>query len=325
MKRSALILALATLGAAPPITSPRKLCHNEALSEDDFCLDAPRMERLMRSGDLRLVSLEPPKRGTTELEVRTYEIKDGGETIRFRAKWKASKPDGEGFNNSPRKEISAYRFQKLFLDPDEYVVPPTTLRCFSSGEPTFPGTRCTLGVLTYWLENVTDKRVFHEYRFERNAYYRKSIANLNLFTYLINHRDVHEGNFLISQDLARPRAFSIDNGIAFSGLFNPKPFIEDVPVWSRIIVPSLPREKIEVLRRITRAQLDALGTAIQFEVRGGMLVEVKPEAPFDPERGVRVRGGTIQLGLTRSEIDDVAKRIEKLVERVDEREIALFD
>ncbi len=32
------------------------------------------------------------------------------------------------FNNVPRYDLAAYELQKLFLDPPEYVVPPTALR-----------------------------------------------------------------------------------------------------------------------------------------------------------------------------------------------------
>jgi hypothetical protein len=319
-----------------PITPPSKLCKNSALHADDFCMDSERIEKLMMRDDFRVVHVGGPGRGTTDIKVVTLEFDDRGEKIRFRAKWKPSAEDGEGFNNNPRKEIAAYQLQKMFLTPKEYVVPPTVIRCFplervkkelqSPGAlPTFPGTSCTMGILTYWMENVTDEHVFHEYRFERNANYRKAISHLNLFTYLIDHRDVHDGNFLISSDFDRPRAFSIDNGIAFSGLFNPMPMIQQLPNWSNIIVPSLPRQKIQVLREITRAQLDTLATAIQLAPKNGLLVEVKPEPPFDPDEGVRVRDGVVQLGLKREEIEGIEKRLKKLVEKVDEREIALFN
>jgi len=46
----------------------------------------------------------------------------------MRAKLKRAAYRGQATNNEPRYEIAAYRLQKLFLDPEEYVVPPTVLR-----------------------------------------------------------------------------------------------------------------------------------------------------------------------------------------------------
>ena len=34
------------------------------------------------------------------------------------------------FNNVPRYELAAYHIQPLFLDPEDYVVPPTVFRSF---------------------------------------------------------------------------------------------------------------------------------------------------------------------------------------------------
>ena len=47
------------------------------------------------------------------------------EQLILKAKWKRAPWMGEGINNSPRREIGAYAAQKLFLQPWEYVVPPT--------------------------------------------------------------------------------------------------------------------------------------------------------------------------------------------------------
>ena len=91
-------------------------------------------------------------------------------------------------------------------------------------------------------------------------------------------------------------------------------------------MPALPRATVERLRALDRAALDAkLGTVTQMEADPtGRLVLVEQEAPWDPERGVRVRGASLQLGLKRSEIDAVWKRIERLLESVDAGRITLF-
>ena len=46
----------------------------------------------------------------------------------FRVKVRKSEPGADSFNNVPRYDMAAYELQKLFLDPPEYVVPPTALR-----------------------------------------------------------------------------------------------------------------------------------------------------------------------------------------------------
>jgi hypothetical protein len=263
-------------------------------------------------------------------------VNDGGTQVRFRAKFKPSFEGGEGFNNNPRKELAAYRVQKLFLEPHEYVVPPTVVRCvpldrmerehgMTGKKPTFEGTSCVLAIFTYWMENVTSDDVFHVWRFEQNSDYRRNISNLNLLTFIIDHRDTHDGNFLISTDLTNPRVFAVDNGLAFSGLRNPVPILQRHPNWAHIVVPALPREKIEIIRGITRAQLDELGTTIQLAPRNGMLQEVESEPPFDPEEGVRVRSGVVQMGLKREEIDGVEKRIRQLLEKSESGEVALYE
>ena len=49
----------------------------------------------------------------------------------LRVKLRKSEPGANSFNNVPRYDVAAYELQKLFLDPAEYVVPPTTLRMVS--------------------------------------------------------------------------------------------------------------------------------------------------------------------------------------------------
>ncbi len=318
-----------------PVTPPADLCGDPTMGEGSFCLDEARIERLLERDDYAVVDVAGPGRSSNDVKVLTFEVWDQGQEVRFRAKWKSAPGDGDAFNNSPRKELAAYELQKVFLAPDEYVVPPTTIRCvpltrFRSeyqapdAKPTFPWTDCVLGILTYWVEGVTDKHILHAHRFERDPRYRRAISQLNLLTYLIDHRDSHDGNFLISTDPRRPRAFSIDNGLAFSGLRNPLPILEGLPNWSHIVVPALPADKLATLRHVTRAQLAPLGTVAQLVLENGVLVKSERERPFDPHEGVRIRAGTVQLGLDQSEIDGIESRIHELVERADQREIAVF-
>ena len=78
----------------------------------------------------------------------------------------------EGWNNVPRKEAAAYQIQKWFLDPHEYVVPPTVTRCIRleefrvvdpEPEPTADSGTCVFGASSLWIVDVeVVKRVFDE-------------------------------------------------------------------------------------------------------------------------------------------------------------------
>ncbi len=91
-------------------------------------------------------------------------------------------------------------------------------------------------------------------------------------------------------------------------------------------MPALPRATVERLRALDRATLDAkLGTLTQMHADPtGRLEVVEQGAPWDPERSVRMRGTSLQLGLTRSEIDAVWKRRGRLLDAVDAGRITLF-
>lgn len=71
----------------------------------------------------------------------------------------------------------------------------------------------------------------------------------NLLTYLIEHRDAREGNFLISSVGSRPVVFPVDNGEAFGHV----PYNFFVQNWDVILVPALRRESLDRLSRLTRA------------------------------------------------------------------------
>ena len=47
----------------------------------------------------------------------------------YKVKEKRVPPDLDGINNAPRKELAAYTIQRLFLDPEDYAVPATTVPC----------------------------------------------------------------------------------------------------------------------------------------------------------------------------------------------------
>jgi hypothetical protein len=311
-----------------PLTPPAELCGDPTLAPDRLCVPSARLEPLLKTGRLEILQVRNPSSGTAGAKALIVGLPD--EKLVIKVKWKESKRGGEGINNTPRKELAAYQLQKLFLTPDEYVVPPAVGRCLPANpvdgsledkDETFKGVACVYGVLSYWLEHVTEEHVLDLPRFVRDEPYRASVSNMNLVTYLINHRDTRPSNFLIAKDPRSPRVFSIDNGLAFSGLRNPRQiFLRE---WNYIVVPSLPRAQIDKLRLLRRPDLDKLAVVAQYVVRGNELDEVPPTAPLAPDQGVRRAGEVIQLGLTKKEIDAIEKRLAELLEQVDKGKIAL--
>ena len=59
---------------------------------------------------------------------RILVLRRGGDGEVFRVKWRAQSTTTS--RNSPRRELAAYAVQKLFLEPEEYVAPPTAPHCF---------------------------------------------------------------------------------------------------------------------------------------------------------------------------------------------------
>jgi len=330
-----LAVACASTSKIPPpqVTAPARLCGDPSLRVDDFCLPVRKIEAMLRGGAMEILHVRVAKSGFSRPKVVHLGFAGEGpdQQIVIRAKWKAAPRGGEGFNNRPHKELAAYQVQELFLEPSEYVVPPTIAGCIPLEEhrrmigdaaPTFADTRCVFGVTAYWLQNATDDSARDLDRFRRDEAYRASLAKLNLLTYLIDHRDSRDANFLRSTDPDRPRVFTVDNGLAFGGLKNPLTiFMED---WAEIRVPALPGAQIEKLRAVTRADLGRLGVVAQYENREGVLVAVPPTGPLDEDEAVRISGSIVQLGLTREEIDGIAARLRRLLERVDAGEIGLF-
>lgn len=246
-------------------------------------------------------------------------------------KWAKAPRGGEDFNNVPRYEVAAYRIQKLFLDQNEYCVPPTVVRSFpvewyrrQGLEPgvvgTFGGAESVLVVLQRWLFRVEPIEEVDDERFERDVRYATHQANMNVLTHLIDNKDANYGNFLISTDEADPRVYSVDNGIAFGSIEGDRG-----DYWRRLRVERIPRKTADRLRRITRSDLDrTLGVVAEFEVREGRLVRVEPGANLRPNRGIRRADGVVQLGLTSREISRVEDRLRRLVEDLEEGDLGVF-
>lgn len=292
----------------------------------NFLLPIPELEALLRDGQLNVIDW----RGSRAEGDRTQRV-----ALRFEdstiivVKWARAAPGASAFNNEPRYEVAAYEIQKLFLEPDEYVVPPTILRAVpldwlrshdATARPTFDDAASVLVVLQYWLLGVTNERFWDEDRFDHDGVYARHLANMNVLTYLIDHADENTGNFLIARDSTNPRLFSVDNGVAFRSQPSNRG-----DAWRDLRVDRLPASTVARLRTITREDLDrTLGVLATFAVAEGMLMPVAATDNVGRDRGVRRAEGRVQLGLTRKEIDDVHRRLGRLLDRVDSGKIGTF-
>ena len=241
----------------------------------------------------------------------------------YRVKLRRAEPGAEDFNNRPRYDAAAYRLQTLFLDPADYVVPPTALRFMPVAQllpyapqarPTFRGSDEVMVVLQYWLQQVqVVADVYDPAKFATDPGYARHVGQLNVFTYLIEHGDANVGNFLLSREPVAPRVFSVDNGVAFA--FNESDRSE---AWKQLRVDRLPADTVARLRALTSEGLHrTLGVLAEWKLADGRWVPVAPGANLEPLRGVRVEADTLQLGLTRLEIDRVDRRRAQLLKLVD--------
>lgn len=244
-------------------------------------------------------------------------------------KFKKAATGGDSPNNKPRFEIAAYRLQKLFLDPPDFVVPPTTAcgfplktyqQYYSQAEPTFKGTSSVLCTIQYWLSNVTKLTGIDKSRFESDSLYAYHIGNLNIFSYLVRHYDSNPGNFLISTDKKNPRAYVVDNGIAFGDSYGNRGH-----QWKDILVDRLPKSTVQRLRQITLDDLTgALTTVAQYEIKNGQLIAVPPGKAVLAYKGVRFNKNFIQFGLRSREIEGIYNRLLTLLAKIDRGEIQVF-
>jgi hypothetical protein len=245
------------------------------------------------------------------------------------AKWKPVHAPAHGFNNEPRYEIAADRLQRLFLNEQEYVVPPVVLRSQTVeeyrglrpvAEPTIRGTNSVLFMLAFWVDSVTNSEPFRPALFEEDEIYARHWGNLNILTYLINHGDGNVGNLLISTVAENRRVFAVDNDIAFRSDISG----QGAP-WRLLRVNRLPASTIERLRRVTPEQLEAeLAVLAEFTVENGILVAAAPGENLNPRSGVRITADRVQFGLTVQEIRDVARRQQQLLRRIERGRITTF-
>ncbi len=278
--------------------------------------------------DFTITEVKSAGGGVTGASRLTVRFADGS-TLKI--KWKPFPPKTlDGWNNSPRKELAAYVIQRWLFDEADYVVPTPVPRCIPvdvyrpivhDARPTVPGTTCVLGLAAIWMNDVKEADdLLDEHRIATDEHYAQHLADLNLVTYLIDHRDGRGGNFLESTDPSDPRIFAVDNGIAFEGF----PWNFFVCNWNKIRVPWLRADPIARLRALPTEEIDRLGTLFDMKAdASGVFRLVSPTAPIAPTKGARVVPGRIQLGLTTKEIAALKARIRDLLADIDAGKIAV--
>jgi hypothetical protein len=323
---------------AAPLTPPTRPC--EELSPEKPCRSATEIEAWLRHPELEIVGAAKTHKGKQRARILTLSVPTEQGPVVFRAKWREFATTT--IFNHPRIELAAYAVQKLYLEPHEYVVPVASGHCFElsqyrervtrTAKPSFPGVSCVFGILSYWLEHVEsveDSRLLEdahgnlldEHLFWENEAYRRSLANLNLLTYLIDHDDSHENQFLVSESRKSPRLYSVDNSMAFETAKNPTLKQH----WSDLRVPALPRDKIERLSALDFEDIRRLSVIEQYENRAGRLLHVAPSPRSKKLNfGFRWAKGDLEVGLNRKEIDNLWWRIRSLVQLSRHRQVPMF-
>ncbi len=299
-----------------------------AAQDANIRLPVADLEQLLAAEPLVIEHAEisrPTAKGDITLRA---EVSFGG-AAPLRVKLRRAEPGADSFNNVPRYDLAAYELQKLFLDPAEYVVPPTALRMvpladFAKYAPgvarTFSAADQVLAVVQYWLSDIkVVADVYSPVRFAADPVYARHIGQLNVLTYLIRHRDSNLGNFLLGKAEVGARVFSIDHGVAFASGESDRG-----EVWKDMRVNRLPADTIERLRKVTPQLLEErLGVLAQWQLEGRSYVPVASGKNLSENRGVRRAGDVLQMGLTRAEILALHRLLNKLLKRVDRGEITV--
>ncbi len=285
-------------------------CSAPALTDPALSIATPRAVRF---------STDITKRATARIADSAFEIKV-----------RRTVPGAQGFNNEPRYELAAFRLQQFLVGEGAEVVPPTAVRSLALPEfqllddvaaETFRGTGAVLFVVQCWLDGAAPHAdAIDLQRFAADARYARAISNVNVLTYLIEHKDSNRGNVMLTEGEAGPRAWAIDNGVAFASAESDRGTF-----WRDLHVPAIERPLYDKLRATTRPELESLlGVVAEFTLAEGKWVPVAHGEVYNWNRGVRRKETAVQLGLTRNEIRNVHRRFERLVDQVERGNLALL-
>jgi len=307
-----------------------------AFAQDrNITLPVPQLEQMLQSEPMRIVNAEisrPKAKGDITLKGDVA----FGDHDAIRVKLRKAEPGADTFNNVPRYDMAAYELQKLLMDPTDYTVPPTALRMVPIAalrehtgdvtptpvfKPTFKGADEVLCVVQYWLQDVkVPEDVYDPALYESDAGYARHVGQMNVFTYLIRHGDSNLGNFIMSANPPNTRVFSIDNGVAFASEASDRG-----EAWKSMRVKRVPQDAVDRLRKLTEADLTAhLAVVGQWELKDGHYAPVAFGENLGANAGVRRKGTTVQMGLTRNEISGVWDRAQRLVKMLDKGELVAY-
>ena len=294
--------------------------------DSNILYSVDRIERMLHNEPVR-IDMPRGARFTGDKAMRVLLV--GEDDFFIYSKLKAAPKGGEEINNRPRYEIAAYQLQKLFLDPADYVVPPTagrgfpvdTLRELGIKAPsTFENTSSVFCNLQYWLNNVSQENVYDKKRFKSDTVYARHFGNFNILTYLIMHSDSNKGNALVSADPDNPRVFAVDNGVSFGDIYGLRGHR-----WRNLLVKRLPKRTIDRLQNIDLDDLEqVLGVVAQYRIQDGLLIATEPTENFNVSEGIRRSEDMIQLGLKENEIRKVYTRLTELLQKVDSKKMKVF-
>ncbi len=298
-------------------------------AQDLHMAEAPSaLEERLRTEPFQIVGMADNRFAGDRTQRVALRYRDG---TTIGVKWARAAEGGWALNNQPRYELAAYELQKLFLDPEDYIVPPTALRVIplhvyrqldSTSVATFEGTGSVLVLLSYWLNNVTaHDSIWDPARFERDPDYAHHFANMDVLTYLIRHADANMGNVLISSVPESARVFAVDNGVAFHSPDSPRG-----THWQELKVDRIPAGTARRLRALSREELvGALAVVAQLRVdEDGRLHHTDRTAKVTPRMGVEFTGDMVQMGLNDRELADVWTRLVRLKEMLVSGELGTF-
>jgi hypothetical protein len=329
-----LLFGLFATAAPPPAaafqTPAEAAVRTPPATDTNFIFPVDYIEQRLRAPLGEILGMERTRVLAEDRSRRVTLVGADGEAP-MEAHWKPVASPGSGFNNEPRYELAAYHLQKMFLDEPDYVVAPAVLRAMPIEEyrqyspargPTIRGASSVLFLLSYWIQNLTVDTVdpLVPELFERDTTYARHFANANLLTHLIDHKDGNHGNVVVSMDAMNRRVFALDNDVAFRSQPSDRG-----DRWRRLHVNRLPESSVERLRAITREDLEReLAVVAEFAIVDGQLEPVEPGPNLGDGRGVRIRDGRVQFGLTRGEIGDLERRIANLLRDVDRGRLTVF-